>query len=111
MITIFMYQSCPSMVSALETRYSPGGSWFSTLTIPLSTIMEKRWQRMPMPCSVKSNSYPMALLNRALPSPAMMILSPTSCSLPQAPITKASFTDRQIMESIPFSFNAAALFK
>ena len=48
------------------------------------------------------------MVNSALPSPSIMTLSPAFWSLPQAPITNASFTEMQAMVSTPFAFRAAA---
>src|SRR6266404_3531829 len=51
---------------------------------------------------------PMASENSPLPSPSILIVSPTFWSLPQAPITNASLTEMQTISSTPFAFSAAA---
>ena len=53
---------CFSSVSASETSYFPGASMLSTFTTPSSTSIEKRWQRIPRPFAVRSNSRPSALV-------------------------------------------------
>ena len=53
---------CFSSVSASETSYFPGASMLRIFTTPLSTSIEKRWQRMPRPFAVRSNSRPSALV-------------------------------------------------
>ena len=49
---------CLSIVAASLTSYLPGPSMFSDLTTPLSTSIEKRWQRTPMPRATRSSSSP-----------------------------------------------------
>src|SRR5258707_943992 len=49
-----------------------------------------------------------ARVNSPLPSPSIMTLSPAFWSLPQAPITNASFTEMQAMVSTPFAFSFSA---
>ena len=47
---------------ASDTSYLPGASMLSVFTTPLSTSIEKRWQRTPMPRAVRSNSRPSAFV-------------------------------------------------
>ena len=54
--------SCFSIVSASDTSYLPGASMLSAFTTPLSTSIEKRWQRTPMPRAVESSSRPSAFV-------------------------------------------------
>ena len=54
--------SCFSIVSASETSNLPGASMLSVLTTPLSTSIEKRWQRTPMPRALRSSSRPSAFV-------------------------------------------------
>src|SRR6185436_317103 len=56
-----------------------------------------------MPFLVRSMLRPMALVNSAPPSPSIITLSPAFCSLPHAPITKASLTEMQAMVSTPLA--------
>ena len=57
-----VYPSCFSIVSPPETSNLPGPSMFSVFTTPLSTSIEKRWQRTPMPRAVRSSSSPSAFV-------------------------------------------------
>ena len=52
---------------------------------------------------------PAALVQVALPSASMTILSPTFRSLPQASMTKGSLTATQAMVSTPLALSASAL--
>mmetsp|Transcript_17212 Transcript_17212/g.29416 ORF Transcript_17212/g.29416 Transcript_17212/m.29416 type:complete len:213 (-) Transcript_17212:51-689(-) len=96
------------MLSALLTVKAPPSSKFKTLTTWSSTSMENRRLRMPKPLSVRSSSTPQALVKTALPSASSMILSPAPTLLPQASITKASFTLRQAMVSTPLALISSA---
>ncbi len=58
----FVQPSCFSIVSASDTSYLPGASTFSAFTTPLSTSIEKRWQRMPSPFAARSSSRPSAFV-------------------------------------------------
>ena len=96
------------MASALLTWKSPGASMFSVVTLPSTAISAKRWLRTPMPRATRSSSRPIALVSAAEPSATMVMSSVTPADLPQAPMTKASLTDRQTMASTPFALMAAA---
>src|SRR5690606_40911675 len=65
---------------------------FNCLTTPSSSKAEKRLERTPRPLDVRSNSRPNALVQTALPSASKRTLPLTFRDLPQAPITKGSFT-------------------
>jgi peptidoglycan biosynthesis protein MviN/MurJ (putative lipid II flippase) len=53
-------QSATDLVRASLTSNLPGASILSFLTTPLSTSIEKRWQRVPSPPLFRSNSRPSA---------------------------------------------------
>src|SRR4029453_7909859 len=62
-----------------------------------------------MPKPLASISSPRARVSSPLPSATMRTLPSAPCALPQAPMTKASFTDRQTTSSMPLPRRSAAL--
>src|ERR1700722_10660823 len=81
---------------------------FTWAATPFLTMMANRCPRMPMPKPVAFNSRPSALTYSPLPSASMRILSPTLPALPQAFITKTSFTAVHAMVSTPFALILSA---
>src|SRR5262249_36524291 len=59
------HASCFSIVAASDTSNLPGASTFSCLTTPLSTSIEKRCMRVPMPRAFRSSSRPSFLVQSA----------------------------------------------
>ena len=93
------------MVAASETSNLPGPSTLSCFTTPLSTSIEKRCMRVPMPRAFRSSSRPSALVHCALPSPRKRILPSAFCSRPQCAMTKASLVATHHTSFTPFFFS------
>src|SRR2546423_419639 len=68
---------------------------------PYTTLF--RSERVPRPGPDRSSSRPAAAVNSPLPSASIWILSPVPWALPQAPMTKASFTATQAIRSTPLA--------
>src|SRR5690606_3605223 len=101
--------TCFNRVSASDVCRPPSLSMFNCLTTPSSSKAEKRLERTPRPLDVRSNSRPNALVQTALPSASKRTLPLTFRDLPQAPITKGSFTATHQISSTPAALNSSAL--
>src|SRR5439155_20339656 len=97
--------SCLSMVPASETSNLPGPSTLTCFTTPLSTSIEKRFMRVPMPRAFKSSSRPSALAQAALPSARKRILPSAFWSRPQCAMTNASLVATHQIWLTPFFFS------
>src|SRR5262245_36091029 len=102
-----LYQSCFSMVPASETSNLTGPSTLRPFTTPLSTTIEKRLMRVPMPRALRSSSRPSALVHCALPSARKRILPSAFWSRPQCAMTNASLTATHHTSLTPFFFSAS----
>src|SRR5207302_1146178 len=96
------YASCFSIVAASDTSNLPGASTFNCLTTPLSTSIEKRCMRVPMPRALRSSSRPSFLVHSAEPSARKRILPSAFWSRPQCAMTKASLVARHHTSLTPF---------
>src|SRR5437868_1299623 len=100
--------SCFSIVPASETSNLPGPSTLTCFTTPLSTSIEKRFMRVPMPRALRSSSRPSAFAQAALPSARKRILPSAFWSRPQCAITKASLVATHQISLTPFFFSCSA---
>src|SRR5258708_7491310 len=97
--------SCLSIVAPSDTSNLPGPSMLSCFTMPLSTSIEKRCMRVPMPRALRSSSRPSALVQLPLPSARKRILPSAFWSLPQCAMTNASLVATHHTSLTPFFFS------
>src|SRR2546423_2344841 len=94
--------SCFSIVAASDTSNLPGASTLSCFTTPLSTSIEKRCMRVPMPRALRSSSRPSLRVHSAEPSPRKRSLPSAFCSRAQCAMTKASLVATHQISLTPF---------
>ena len=105
-----VYKNFKISVAFVKSQTPGFSSIINFLTTLSSIIIEYRLDLLPIPKPEQSNTIPRDLVTSQLPSAIKRkSLSKTLLKSCQAFITNWSFTERQIILSIPLSFNSVNL--